>query len=107
LFSYLADHLHPGKLLLAGVAPGVYEDYPSNQILIPKITPQNRAHLQSILQGSASNDVTGGMLQKVDDMLSLVKKHPDLEAVIFSGEESDNLYNVITGSQVGTAISHV
>ena len=104
LFTYLAYKLEPHKLLLSGIVPGVFADFPGCQTLIPKITPESRARIQSELQGSASVDVTGGMLQKVDDMLSLIEQFDQFEAIIFSGETPENLYNVILGSNVGTII---
>jgi isopentenyl phosphate kinase len=106
LFSYLAYKLKPQKLLLSGIVPGVFADFPICKSLIPKITPESRTSIQSELQGSAWVDVTGGMLQKVDDMLSLSKQLNHLEAIIFSGEKPENLYNVVIGSKIGTIISH-
>ena len=104
LFSHLASKLGPQKLMLAGIVPGVFADFPDCQTLIPKITPDSRENIQSELQGSASVDVTGGMLKKVNDMLSLIEQLNHLEAIIFSGETPENLYNIITGSKIGTTI---
>ena len=104
LFTHLAYKLGPQKIILSGIVPGVFADFPGCQTLIPKITPVSRTSIQMELQGSASVDVTGGMLQKVDDMLSLTEQLNNLEAIIFSGETPENLYNVITGKKVGTII---
>lgn len=104
LFSYLAHKFTPQKLMLSGIVPGVFADFPSCETLISKITPQSRKKIKSELQGSAWVDVTGGMLQKVDDMLCLLKQLDHLEINIFSGEIPENLYNVMIGSRIGTII---
>ncbi|RPI33061.1 MAG: hypothetical protein EHM70_07215, partial [Chloroflexota bacterium] len=39
LFAHLALALHPQRILLAGLEPGVWADYPACQSLIAEITP--------------------------------------------------------------------
>jgi isopentenyl phosphate kinase len=105
LFGYLARHLRPQRLLLAGIEPGVWADFPACTILIREITPQISAEIQASLQGSAAPDVTGGMASKVAEMLSLSKEVPDLEIRIFSGVEPGMVTKAILGQPVGTRIS--
>ena len=88
LFSYLAGQLHPRRILLLGNAPGVLDD---QHRLIPTITPANYPAVAQFLRGSGCVDVTGGMADKVEQMLALVQRWPDLRAWIFTGREPGNL----------------
>jgi isopentenyl phosphate kinase len=49
-------------------------------------------------------DVTGGMVDKVRQVLSLVKTFPKLKAFIFSGEIPGNVQRALLGESIGTAI---
>ena len=60
--------------------------------------------LSSILQGSASQDVTGGMLTKVNLMQALCRELPGLEVRIFSAEDPTILGEIMQGKPVGTLI---
>ena len=55
--------------------------------------------------GAASADVTGGMASKVEQMLNLVHKLPNLTAQIFSGEKEKQLERALSGETVGTLIT--
>jgi isopentenyl phosphate kinase len=44
------------------------------------------------------------MLSKVTGMLSLVEQIPDLEVLIFSGEQSGNLIRALRGENPGTRL---
>jgi isopentenyl phosphate kinase len=104
LFNYLAVALQPGRILLAGIEPGVWSDYPVCSQLIETITPINLVDVENTLTGSAATDVTGGMASKVRESLDLAQKLPGLEAVIFSGEKPDLLRKVLLGEIAGTLI---
>jgi isopentenyl phosphate kinase len=104
LFIYLARHLHPTRILLAGRETGVWEDFPTCTRLIESITPQNFSVLVERIGGSASVDVTGGMLEKVRTMLELAEELPGFEAQIFSGLEAGNVRKALAGEVFGTAI---
>ncbi|HSH01994.1 MAG TPA: isopentenyl phosphate kinase [Anaerolineae bacterium] len=82
VMSYLAPHLQPKWLLLAGETEGVLG--PDGHCL-DKITPQTYTDIAPALQGSAGTDVTGGMASKVIAMLNLTNQLPDLNIRIFSG----------------------
>lgn len=104
LFTYLAPQLCPSMLLLAGIEQGVWQDYPANTRLLAEITPDNFPGIEKGLKGSAAMDVTGGMLDKVQQNLVLVRKVPGLNACIFSGEEPGNVRRSLLGEQLGTLI---
>ena len=104
LFAHLARQLHPKRLLLAGIEPGVWEDYPSRSQIISKITPANHEEILPALSGSAATDVTGGMESKVKQCVALTREIPDLEILIFSGDKPGQLLEVLLGSNIGTVI---
>jgi isopentenyl phosphate kinase len=104
LFIYLARHLHPARILLAGRETGVWEDFPTCTRLIETITPKNFPALIERIGGSASVDVTGGMLEKVRTMLELAEGLPGFEAHIFSGIEAGNVRRALAGEVLGTRI---
>ncbi len=104
LFIYLARHLVPQKILLAGRADGVFSDFPVCQELISEITPQTINQLTMNLASSNNTDVTGGMRSKVFSMLDVVKELPDLDIHIFSGLEPGNINKIIKGENTGTII---
>lgn len=100
LFSYLIEEITPSHILLAGLAPGVYDR--SGKIL-SSIT-------QAELDGLAfaekeQKDVTGGMETKVKYALAFSKKLPGTEVRIFSGEVPGQLRVVLLGASSGTLIT--
>ncbi len=105
LFAHLARKLQPKRLLLAGIEPGVWEDYPYRSKIISKITPANHEEIMTALSGSAATDVTGGMESKVQQCVALVREFPDLEILIFTGDKPEQLLKVLLGENIGTVIS--
>jgi isopentenyl phosphate kinase len=104
LFAHLVAQLLPGRMLLAGIEPGVWQDFPNRTQTIPRITPENYQEIMHVLSGSTAADVTGGMESKVDQGISLVNEFPGLEILIFSGDEPGNLQDALLGSRSGTVI---
>ncbi len=104
LFYYLAPRLRPERLLLAGKEPGIWADFPQRTNLITAITPADLPGLVKALGGSADTDVTGGMAAKVGLMFELIQADPRLEALIFSGEDPENLSRALSGERVGTLL---
>ena len=104
LFDHLAVALKPAMILLAGLEPGVWADYPACTQLAPRITPANWLEFQSNLGGSTATDVTGGMLSKVQTSLDLIEKVDGLQIHIFSGEAEGAIYRALTGKPDGTLI---
>ncbi len=103
-FIYLARRLHPARILLAGLEPGVWADFPTCTQLIDAITPQNLEEVAPALSGSTATDVTGGMDSKVQQMLALVEELPGLEVRIFSGKPSGIIKQALLGAKVGTVL---
>jgi isopentenyl phosphate kinase len=104
LFSYLAPQLRPQRLLLAGIEPGVWADYPHCTRLAAQLTRQDFAAIAGAVAGSAAVDVTGGMASKVEQSLTLVEQIPELQVLIFSGETPGMLTRALRGETVGTQI---
>ena len=82
VIAYLLGELPAGWLLLAGETDGVYG---ADGRTIPRITPLSYRNIAPALGGSRGIDVTGGMIAKVEQMLALVSRHPELRVRIFSG----------------------
>ena len=104
LFTHLAHHIQPTQLLLAGIEPGVWADFPDNTHLLPEITSFSLREYETSLRGSAALDVTGGMADKVRQILSLVNEFPGITAAIFSGERPGNVRRALLGESMGTVI---
>lgn len=127
LFAYLANSLRPRRILLAGIEPGVWENPPLSPhsrtlvssgalsgierewgeergVIIPEITPANFDKVASSLGGSRATDVTGGMADKVRQMLAIAEQLPDLEILIFSGEQPGLVRDVLLGANAGTLV---
>lgn len=93
VFRYLAAHLKPERILLAGSEAGVLTHWPDGEV-IPEITS---AEALSGLTGSHAADVTGGMASKVREMLALAREAPGMEIRIFSGDEVGLARAALTG----------
>jgi isopentenyl phosphate kinase len=104
LFAHLARQLRPRRILLAGLEPGVWADYPACTRLAQEISGENLARIASSLAGSAAVDVTGGMASKVELSLALARELASLEVRIFSGEEPGAVERALLGEPLGTLI---
>jgi len=104
IFNFLARQLSPAQILLAGIEPGVWADYPAKTKIAQTITPATIDAILPALQGSAAADVTGGMRSKVEEMLALVEVLPGLEVVIFSGVEDGAIFSALKSEAEGTQI---
>lgn len=103
IFSFLVKELDISRIVLLGEVDGVLD---TQHNLIPHITPKTLAQFESALKGSSGVDVTGGMYQKVMDMLELVKINPDLKIIIANGKIPDMLQQIICENEsIGTCIS--
>lgn len=105
IFVHLAKYLEPGRILLAGQDPGVWKDFPECTAIYDTIRPSDWSTLHETVSQSQATDVTGGMADKVEQMLNLVEKYPDLDCQIFSGEESGSITNVLAGQDIGTHLT--
>jgi isopentenyl phosphate kinase len=109
IFSYLARHLRPARLILVGAVDGVFEADPLREPAarqIPEISTANWASVRALLGGSHGTDVTGGMLAKVEEMFDLARQMPGLEVQLISGEPVGALKMALlrSGAQAGTTI---
>lgn len=104
LFAHLARQFQSRRMLLAGIEPGVWEDFPNPSNVIPEITQENFETFAPALGGSNATDVTGGMEAKVKQCLQLAQELPELEIDIFSGDVPGVLQQAILGSHNGTVI---
>lgn len=101
VFRYLAAHLQPERILLAGRDAGVLTHWPEGEV-IPEINSTDALHG---LTGSHAADVTGGMASKVREMLALARDVPGVEIRIFSGDEIGLVRAALTGeARPGTLI---
>jgi len=105
-FVHLLPCLRPGRILLAGLEAGVWQDFPKREKLIPLITPGIFQQTNDSIKNSTSVDVTGGMYEKVLSMLSLVEIDPNLKILIFSALKSQTLYQALCGANPGTIIQN-
>lgn len=105
LFAFLVRALNPDRILLAGLEPAVWEDFPARTRGIERITPQSFEQIKQGVGKSTAADVTGGMEAKVSEMLDLVRQNSDLKIQIFSGTEPGNLIRALMGDLLGTEIS--
>jgi isopentenyl phosphate kinase len=90
IFEWLAHHLPPQRLVLAGEVDGVFTADPNHDPAaqrISVITPATFASVGAALGGSHGVDVTGGMAAKVEQALRLVRMVPGLDVIICSGLE--------------------
>ena len=104
LFVHLALSFKPGRILLAGQDPGVWMDFPGCQKLYKEITPGDKGDLGEKVNGSRATDVTGGMGDKVNQMLDLISALPNLDALIFSGVVEGQLQAALGGDSPGTRL---
>jgi isopentenyl phosphate kinase len=109
IFGYLAESLHPARVLLAGVVDGVYDGDPLRQPgarHFPEISGENFPQVETALGGSHGTDVTGGMLSKVRTMYNLALAHPSLLIHLFSAEKPGQVEAALRGetANIGTII---
>jgi len=104
IFTLLAPQLKPERILIAGQDEGVWSDYPQCHQLISEIHTENYDELHPLIGGSSSTDVTGGMAEKVRNMINLVDILPTTEVLIFSGAHAQNIFKTLSGARIGTLI---
>ena len=105
IFVHLAKILRPERVLLLGNAPGVLG---GDHGVIPEITPESYDQIKHHVRASRYTDVTGGMADKVEQMLALVQELPGLRAWILTGREPGNLQRALIHPErtSGTLIRH-
>lgn len=104
IFDHLLSELNPNRILLAGIEPGIWKDYPENTTIVDEIRLTTRDENKINLQSSVATDVTGGMKSKVESMLKIIQQHTSCEIQIFSGNEAGAVKKVLSGEIIGTRI---
>jgi isopentenyl phosphate kinase len=104
IFLLLAGELHPDRILLLGEVDGVLD---SDGAVIPRITPDDLPTVRKALGGSVGVDVTGGMADKVTQMIELVQRAPQTSIHILTGSEPELLTRALLepALPVGTRIA--
>jgi isopentenyl phosphate kinase len=110
IFAYLAQHLHPARMILVAEVDGVFEGDPLREPRarrVPEITGENWDRVRTVLGGSHGWDVTGGMLSKIEEMVELVRSLPGLQVHVLTGRRTGALETaLVSPSEVssGTVI---
>ena len=73
-----------------------------NAEFIKEINKDNWDEIKNYLGGSDGTDVTGGMIHKIEQSVSLAKD--GIEVEIISGMKKGNLKECLLGKRVGTLI---
>lgn len=102
VMAHLAPILKPTRVLLAGVEPGVFSDFPENQYLLDVLTPEQLSDVH--LTGARSTDVTGGMADKVAQAFVLARAVRGVKVRIFSGMEPGAVQRALAGETAGTLV---
>ncbi len=103
IFAHLAKSLPVKRIILLGEVDGVLD---AEGRVIPLITPSSFDSNRSVMGGSSGIDVTGGMLQKVEEMVALVLEIPSLEVIIANGRRPNVLTDLMSQDQrTGTRIT--
>lgn len=104
IFSFLALHFKPSKIFLLEEAKGVCLPHLNDHNLIEHITPQTWAQIVSKIEGERGDGVTGGMRQKIDQMIKIVEKNPKMEIYVASGLAEGVLEKLYISEEIGTKI---
>ena len=105
ILGELALRLGSKRMLVVAKTAGVFTDDPlknKKAELVPLINKGNYAHVRKMLKGSYGRDVTGGMLQKVDELYRLARK--GVSCRVISGEEKGALREALLGKKLGTLV---
>lgn len=105
LINHMADAFKPEKIIIAGEVDGVFTADPfkdPSARLIPLITQANFPEIRQCLGGSRGTDVTGGMLNKVEELMELARRGYSSEIV--NATKPGLLKRALLGENVGTVI---
>jgi isopentenyl phosphate kinase len=97
----LSKNFRQIKVIYCGDTDGVYGEKGK---IISQITPKNYQTIKKWIGGSGKTDVTGGMLHKVEESISLARKLK-IETIILNGKKAGNLKKALLGEKIkGTKI---
>jgi len=100
IVPYLATAMGASKIGAGSNVEGVLDE---TGTAVKKITPVSFVDIKKHIQGSASTDVTGGMLGKVSELLELAKK--GISSRIFNASRKGMVSKFLYGEDVGTLIA--
>ena len=100
IILYLSSAMNATKIGAGSNVDGVLDDRGS---VIRKITPLSFIDIKKHIRDSASIDVTGGMVGKVEKLLELAKK--GTSSRIFNASRKDMVSKFLYGEDVGTLIA--
>jgi isopentenyl phosphate kinase len=100
IFSFLAQHFKPSKIILLGEVKGLYlttEELQNPKTAVPleELTPATWVKIVSAVEGESGYAVTGGMRQKVSQMVDTVERNPRVEVQIASGLTDEILEKIL------------
>ncbi len=106
LLAYIAEEMDASKVVLGTDMEGIFTADPKvneNADLIPKIHAENWKDISNLIDFSSSDDVTGGMKNKVEVLVDLAEK--GIEAHVLDATEPENITEAIkTDKKIGTVI---
>ncbi len=100
VFALLARRLRPQRIVMVGEVDGVFSADPHHDAgarLIPEVRACDADAVLSMLSVSDGVDVTGGMLDKVRTLLSLVSEVDGLTVQLISGTRPGLLTRTLCG----------
>ncbi|MDW7732500.1 MAG: isopentenyl phosphate kinase [Methanolobus sp.] len=101
IVPYLAYKLQAERIGIGSAENGVLD---GKGRTVERITPANFEEIKQFIGGSASTDVTGGMLGKVLELLNL-SESSNITSYIFNACHAGNVSGFLSGKNIGTAIS--
>jgi isopentenyl phosphate kinase len=102
VFVYLAQHLHPSRVLIAGIESGVYADFPKSKKILSSVTAKDLGKIG--MEITQATDVTGGMRGKVEAALAIASLSSQIEVRIFSAETPGSIEDALLGAKPGTLV---
>ncbi len=106
LVVYLARELGTQRIILGVDVEGVYTGDPKvnkEAKLVPEITPESWSEIEGSIGGAQAPDVTGGMANKVRELLKLAER--GVEAQIVNAMKPEVLKRAILGERLGTRVA--
>jgi isopentenyl phosphate kinase len=104
LFLWLGRRFSPKRVLIAGIEPGVWEDFPARRTMMKEIHASKFKEGSDFITGSHFTDVTGGMAAKVQRMSSMVQENPGCKVLLFTGIPKGAIQNALASDIPGTTI---
>ncbi len=102
---YLAKHLKAKKIIHGTDVDGIFTADPKkdrNAKLIPLVTEKNFSEVKKSLSGSSAVDVTGGMMKKVSELMSIAEA--GIESQIVNAATVGNVRKALLGQVFGTVV---